>query len=146
MIQIIEVSTHADQLLEPLWLTRAERVHRQLRPQLDRDYAAQMQRVFAAGAYMAVAVDGERVLGLTLWRRLLNTASGAVLYVDDLVTDADARSQGVGRALLGWLETRARQLGCNRLTLDSGTQRHRAHAFYLREGMHISSFHFSKAL
>ncbi|MDB5985287.1 MAG: family N-acetyltransferase [Nevskia sp.] len=146
MIQIVEISSNAGVVLEPAWLARAEAVHRQLRPQLDGDYPAQMQRVFAAGTQMAVAADGERVLGVTLWRTLLNTASGQVLYVDDLVTDADRRSGGVGRALLSWLEARARQLDCVALTLDSGTQRLRAHAFYFREGMHIASFHFSKRL
>jgi len=146
MLCIVELTDPSGKLREPLWLARAEAVHRQLRPQLDSDYLGQMQRVFAGGAGMAVAVEDERVLGVTLWRCMLNTASGQVLYVDDLVTDAAQRSRGVGRMLLGWLEMRARQLGCAALTLDSGTQRQRAHAFYFREGMHVSSFHFSKPL
>jgi GNAT superfamily N-acetyltransferase len=68
------------------------------------------------------------------------------LYVDDLVTTADGRSQGVGHALLAELESRARAAGCTVIDLDSGVQRHDAHRFYFRERMHISSHHFSKAL
>ena len=40
----------------------------------------------------------------------------------------------------------AKALGCSALTLDSGVQRQRAHHFYFREGMHIASFSFKKAL
>ena len=146
MIRIIQISKANGVLLEPRWLTRAETVHRQLRPQLSNDYAAQMQRIFTAGASMAIAVDGDHVLGVALWRTMLNTFSGQVMYVDDLVTDVGQRSKGVGHTMLNWLEERARQLGCVALTLDSGTQRQRAHAFYFREGMHIASFRFSKTL
>lgn len=32
--------------------------------------------------------------------------------------------------------------GCNAFHLDSGTQRHDAHRFYLRHGFHISYYHF----
>ena len=52
------------------------------------------------------------------------------------------RSRGYGKAMLDWLKAQARQLGCERLQLDSGTQRQDAHAFYLREGLRIECFHF----
>ena len=67
---------------------------------------------------------------------------GRHVYVDDLVTDDDARSRGYGKAMLDWLKAEARRLGCARLQLDSGTQRKDAHAFYLREGLRIEAFHF----
>jgi hypothetical protein len=41
---------------------------------------------------------------------------------------------------------RARELGCETFSLDSGTQRHEAHAFYFREGMRVTSFHFALPL
>ena len=59
---------------------------------------------------------------------------------------AISRSQGVGRAMLDECLRLARDLDCTALTLDSGTQRQRAHAFYFREGMTIVSFHFAKQL
>lgn len=80
------------------------------------------------------AVAGFRILENLSWRRYL--------HVDDLVSDADARSRGHGAALLGWLKTRARELGCNELHLDSGVQRFGAHRFYLAQRMDITCHHF----
>ena len=68
------------------------------------------------------------------------------MYVDDLVTDEANRSSGAGGALLQHLKKIAIARHCEKLVLDSGTQRTRAHAFYFREGFAISSFHFVKPL
>ena len=146
MIEIKPVTDDHGALVGAEWLPRAEAVHRQLRPQLEPDYPAQMRRLFAAGARMAVAVEGEAVRGVMVWRLQLKTHSGRELYVDDLVTDAATRSRGVGRALLVYAEARARLLGCSLLNLDSGTQRQQAHKFYFREGMTVTSFHFAKQI
>jgi GNAT superfamily N-acetyltransferase len=145
-MRVVAVTDDGGAVREPAWLARAEAVHRQLRPQLPADYAARLSAVFANGARLAVVVDGEAVIGVALWRIVENTAEGRRLYVDDLVSDEARRSQGAGRMLLGWLEARAVALGCDVLALDSGVQRQRAHRFYFREGMHIPSFCFRKAL
>jgi GNAT superfamily N-acetyltransferase len=63
--------------------------------------------------------------------------------VDDLVTAESERSKGHGKALLEWLKRLAIEDGCDAFHLDSGVQRKRAHQFYLREGMELSSYHFS---
>ena len=131
---------------ETAWLARAESVHRQLRPQLPPDYVGRMGEVLAKGAQLALVVDDDAVLCVALWRVIENTADGRRLYVDDLVSDENRRSQGVGKMMLDWLETQAKAQGCTALTLDSGVQRLRAHRFYFREGMHIASFSFKKAL
>ena len=47
---------------------------------------------------------------------------------------------------MDWLEEKARYLGCGALTLDSGVQRHGAHRFYFREGLHVSAYSFKKVL
>jgi len=85
-----------------------------------------------------VAVAGFRVMEML--------ATGRTLYVDDLVTDATRRSRGYGKAMLGWLQEYARQAGCETFSLDSGTHRQEAHAFYFRERMRVTSFHFAKPL
>lgn len=145
-MKIVEVTDASGKVLDAEWLTRAERVHRQLRPQLPDDYSGKMRRVFAGGARMCVAAQGERVLGVAVYRISENTFSGVHLYVDDLVTDEAERSKGVGQALMEHLQRRARESGCETFCLDSGVQRARAHQFYFREGMHISSFNFKKSL
>ncbi|MES2884467.1 MAG: GNAT family N-acetyltransferase [Pseudomonadota bacterium] len=145
-MQLIEVTDGQGRVIAPEWLIAAEATHRQLRPQLPADYAAKMQRVFAQGGRMVIAVDGEAVLGVAVWRVYENTHQGMQVYVDDLVTDDHHRSQGVGAALIEWLSARSRMLSATALTLDSGTQRIHAHRFYLRERFDITSFHFNKKL
>jgi GNAT superfamily N-acetyltransferase len=145
-MRLIDVTDEIGCVVEPLWLGRAEGVHRQLRTALPPDYAGRLAQVFANGGRLAVAVEGEAVLGVALWRLIENTYEGRRLYVDDLVTDAALRSRGVGKALLGHLENTARGLGCDVLALDSGAQRAAAHKFYFREGMHIPGFCFRKNL
>jgi GNAT superfamily N-acetyltransferase len=125
--QIVEITDRLGEIVEPAWLRAAENVHRQLRPQLPRAYRDKMRRVFAGGGCMAVCVQGQRVCGVAVYRVYENTYAGVHMYVDDLVTDERLRSSGVGRRLLQWLERRA-------------------HAFYFREGMTVSSFHFDKPL
>ena len=145
-MEIIEVTDGQGRVIAADWLARAEAAHRQLRPQLPSDYASKMQRVFAQGGRMVLAADGEAVRGLAVWRIFENTFSGSQLFVDDLVTDQQHRSQGVGRALIDWLTQRAKMLNAATLALDSGTQRRDAHRFYLRERFDITSFHFNKKL
>lgn len=128
------------------WLKRAEAVHRQLRPQLPADYLAKMQRVFADGGRMSLAVDGEAVVGIGVYRIYENTFDGLQLYLDDLVTDENRRSRGVGKQLMDHLAEVARKAGCVAFNLDSGVQRAQAHRFYFREGWTVSAFHFDKPL
>jgi len=146
MLRIIDIAAGDDEAACASWLPRAEAVHRQLRPHLPEDYCGRVLQVLAAGARMTLVTDGDAVRGIAIWRVLEKTVSGRELYVDDLVTDAAHRSEGVGRALLAACERHAQALGCAQLTLDSGTARQQAHKFYFREGMVVTSFHFCKSL
>ncbi len=143
---MVEVTGSDGSVVEPAWLVRAEPVHRQLRAGLPADYAARLRSVFANGARMSVAIEGQAVRGVALWRVIENTYEGRRLYVDDLVSDEAHRSRGVGRTLLRHLERFARDLQCDVLALDSGTQRTGAHRFYFREGLVIPAFSFRKNL
>jgi len=145
-MNIVPITDASGRLIEPAWLKRAESVHRQLRTALPADYEGKMKRVFAGGARMCVATEGEAVRGVAVYRINENTFEGLHLYVDDLVTDEKLRSRGVGRALMEHLQSLARAARCEATTLDSGTQRTQAHKFYFREGMVVSSFHFRKPL
>ncbi|MDP1609729.1 MAG: GNAT family N-acetyltransferase [Sulfuritalea sp.] len=145
-LALVEVTGEDGKILAPEWLPRAEPVHRQLREQLPADYAGRLAAIFANGARMSLATEGQAVRGVAVWRLVENTYEGRRLYIDDLVTDAAHRSRGVGKFLISQLEARARALGCNVLTLDSGTQRTAAHRFYFREGFVIPSFCFRKTL
>ena len=143
-MEIIRITDDKRQMIEPQWLARAESVHRQLRPQLASDYVGKMLAVFASGGEMCVVARDERVVGVAVFRYFENTHVGHKFYVDDLVTDENSRSGGVGHAMLAFLEQIAKQRGCPGMELDSGTQRTRAHKFYFREGFVIPSFSFRK--
>ena len=86
--------------------------------------------------------DGRAVCaaGFVIETRL---AWGKHMYIEDLVTDSERRSSGLGRAMMDWLKCHARENGCEQIHLDSGIQRFPAHRFYLREGFNIASHHFS---
>jgi GNAT superfamily N-acetyltransferase len=143
-MKIVQITGSKHEVLEPAWLSKAEAVHRQLRPQIAVDYNAKMRGIFAGGGEMCVCINDEAVLGIAVYRSFENTFSGLRFYVDDLVTDENKRSTGVGHMLIAYLEREAKQRGANGLELESGTQRQQAHKFYFREGMTITSFSFRK--
>ena len=143
-LRIVQVTGAEREVAEPQWLFAAERVHRQLRPQLPADYPEKMRRVFRDGGEMCLAVRADRVVGIAVFREFENTHVGRRFYIDDLATDEAERSTGVGRALIAYLEKAARDRGCPGLDLESGTHRTRAHRFYFREGFFITAFSFRK--
>ena len=145
-MHVVCLTDNTGRIIEPEWLSRAEIVHRQLRPQLPQEYVSRLSEVFANGGRMSVVAEGAQVICVALWRIIENTYEGRRLYVDDLVSDENRRSSGAGKILLDWLEGEANRQDCDVLALDSGVQRQRAHHFYFREGMHIPSFCFRKAL
>lgn len=86
----------------------------------------------------ALAFAGFRVQHALAW--------GHYLYVDDLITMAAYRGQGLADALFNWLLVEAERRGCEQLHLDSGVHRHVAHRFYLKHRMDITSHHFQRSL
>lgn len=129
-------------------IARCFPVMAQLRPHLAADtFVARIRRQEKESYRLAFATDDTGVVRSVAGFRVMEMLfSGRTLYVDDLVTDAAARSQGHGDRLLDWLVAHARSLDCDEFSLDSGTQRVDAHRFYLRKRMKIASFHFSLRL
>ena len=95
----------------------------------------QYQLVYLQADSSIEAVAGFRISESLAW--------GKFLYVDDLVTRSDRRSQGSGTLLFNWLLEYALVNSCQQLTLDSGVQRFAAHRFYLHHRMEITSHHFT---
>jgi GNAT superfamily N-acetyltransferase len=137
----IQIATTADEI------DRCFPVMRQLRPMLvAEEFVGRIQIQQAEGYQLAVLEDKGVVSAVAGFRLQTLLWSGRTLYVDDLVTDEAMRSQGHGEAMLKWLIALAREAGCTTFMLDSGTHRHEAHAFYFRNGLRISDFHFKLAL
>jgi GNAT superfamily N-acetyltransferase len=118
-----------------------------LRPHLlETEFVRYVHAQQAEGYKLAFLEDVGAVVAVGGFRVMEMLATGRTLYVDDLVTDETKRSRGFGKALLDWLEEFARKAGCETFSLDSGTHRNEAHAFYFRERMRVTSFHFAKKL
>jgi GNAT superfamily N-acetyltransferase len=119
----------------------------ELRPHITREEFLPLVRSMQADGFrLACLRAGGRVVAVAGYRFGTSLFCGRHLYVDDLVTAGAERSKGRGRELLAWLRALAVEHGCDAFHLDSGVQRKRAHAFYLREGMELSSYHFSVRL
>lgn len=129
-------------------IARCFEVMRELRPKLTsaEEMLALLRMMQTEGVEFAALEHNGEVATVAVFRRHLMLVSGKTLYVDDLVTAERFRSQGHGKAMLEWLMAYAREQGCDTFSLDSGTFRQSAHAFYFREGLRISSFHFERKL
>lgn len=119
----------------------------QLRPDVSREEFVPLVRSLEADGFRLACIrDAGRVVAVAGYRMSTNLYYGRHLYVDDLVTDEAERSRGHGKVLLAWLRARAVENGCDAFHLDSGVQRKRAHQFYQREGLELSSYHYSVRL
>lgn len=128
-------------------LARCYPVMRELRDALsEQEFMAQVATQSGEGYRIAFVESDARVVAVAGFRTYHMLFSGKTLYVDDLVTAQARRSERFGETLLTWLVERARREGCRTFSLDSGVHRDRAHRFYFRHGMRISSFHFDVAL
>jgi GNAT superfamily N-acetyltransferase len=111
------------------------------------DFVAQVQRQQHQANYQLVYLQVDQVIQAVAGFRISESlAWGKFLYVDDLVSSSNSRSQGYGSELFNWLIDYARTKNCHQLTLDSGVQRYAAHRFYLRQRMEITSHHFTLKL
>lgn len=128
-------------------IRRCFSVMHELRPHLvEGEFVSRIRSMERQGYRLALLERDSVVLTVAGFRDMEMLATGRTFYVDDLVTSGNARSQGNGEAMLRWLMTYARSLGCNTFSLDSGTHRQDAHAFYLRHRLRITSFHFALPL
>ena len=121
---------------------------RQLRPHLPdaASFTSQVRRQEAHGYRVLALWDGERVVACAGYRVSENLIRGRHMYVDDLVTDAAARSRGHGDRLFDALVDEARRQDCRSLVLDSGVANAAAHRFYFRRRLTMTAFHFALPL
>lgn len=86
-------------------------------------------------AFVAVAEDGGRVVGMGSVQTFISTAEGgAVGLVEDLVVHGARRGRGIGLRLLRALEAWAEHRGLRRLQLLADRENGPALAFYRRRG------------
>lgn len=134
-VRFLENNADYQAVLEVLLQLRTSYDIDSLSEQIKKQQTAGYQVVYVKSPEGILAVSGFVVGDKLAW--------GKYIYIDDLVTNAEHRSRGVGQFLLSWFKGYAVEIGCEQIHLDSGVQRFAAHKFYLREGFNITSHHFS---
>jgi len=79
-------------------------------------------------------LDGQAVGLIDCFAGFSTFAAQPLLNVHDIVVHKKQRRQGIGQALLGWAEQRARDLGCCKLTLEVLSNNDNAMASYRQAG------------
>ncbi|GAB3326846.1 GNAT family N-acetyltransferase [Haloplanus salinarum] len=120
----------------------------QLREHLSEDQFIDRLRRMHEEGYRLFALfrrgEAVSVAGVALRTNFYN---GRHLFVYDLVTRTDRRSEGHGSRLMAFLEDWARERNCESITLESGLWRSDAHRFYEDElGMERFCYTFKKEL
>ena len=125
-------------------LTKVAKVLLQLRPQYDlASIIEQIKKQQSSGYQLAYVTQEDDVLAVAGFVVSEKLAWGKHIYIDDLVTNEQIRSKGVGGFLIDWFKDYASRLGCQQLHLDSGINKFAAHRFYLNKRFNIASHHFS---
>ena len=127
-------------------LSRAFSVMKELRTQLTlEDFRTFVMLAKAADGYRLIAREVRgKVIAVMGYRILHDLVHGSHLYVDDLVTTKDHRSEGHGAELLKYAESEARRLGLSGLRLCAGSENEAAKIFYEREGWQARSIAYKK--
>ena len=126
--------------------TEIARLLAQLGYERDPDAIVGDVRSSAAGEVLVAVVDGRVVglLSLSIHRQLHHGAP--IASIETLVIDHQARSGGVGSALLDSAVQRARDRGCAFVELHSNLERVDARRFYERHGFVVTSNYFVRDL
>lgn len=118
-----------------------------LRPQLDKEkFVLQVRHQMKEGYTLTFIEDESGVKSVAGFRIAHYLAWGKVLYLDDLITQPEARGIGFGTHLLKWLMGEAKRFECNGIHLDTGIERNDAHRLYLNLGMTINGLHLAMDL
>lgn len=111
------------------------------------DVPGRRARLTAGGRGAILLAVGDGTIGLATVHVLsvLNRPRD-VAWLTALVVDERARGQGVGRALVGAVESYARAAGCERLSVTTHEASAGARAFYPRVGLAPTGRRFGKQL
>ena len=96
------------------------------------------------GYSLLVAEEDGKVVGTTVLAILPGMAHGTSSFavVEYMVVDEQQRGKGIGRILLEYCMTRAKEVGCYKIMLTSDNRRVEAHEFYRSLGFEASAHGF----
>lgn len=120
----------------------------ELRPHLSNEqtFVEQVQRQQKESYRIYAIEDGDEIVSCIGLRVFTMLARGKVLYIDDLITKESVQGKGYGNKLMKHAIDLARELGCERVHLDTGYTRHAAHRVYLNNGFELYCHHMALKL
>lgn len=137
---IIELKTTAD-------FAPALKLVQQTNPQLTKQqFTARLKKMQPLGYRCIAYVEKGKYIGLCGFWHGTRFWCGDFIDLDNVVVDEKARSKGIGKKMLDWVEKEAKLLKCDQLGLDCYAHFYDAHRFYFREGYIIKGYHFTKQL
>lgn len=86
--------------------------------------------------------DNNEIVGIATLSIILGPIVRKIAYLEDFVTDASVRGQGIGDALWQAMLKWAKDKGCTELNFTSGHGREAAQAFYQKRGAEIYDTNF----
>jgi len=141
-------TTYVKELLNKEELLKAFPIMKQLRTHLiEETYLNLILDMKKEGYKMFALYVDEEVVAVAGVIKLTNLYYGKHVWVNDLVTDINKRSNKYGQSLLSFINEWAKENGCDVVALSSGLQRVEAHKFYeLKMGFDKTSYVFKKQL
>lgn len=104
---------------------------KQLRDGLtEEEYLNYLRDMREEGYRLFALFHEEKLISLAGVSVQTNFYNGRHLFVYDLVTQANHRSEGYGASLMNFVEEWAKEQDCESVTLESGLWRDDAHRFY----------------
>jgi ribosomal protein S18 acetylase RimI-like enzyme len=97
-------------------------------PPMDPDFATHV-----ADEEVDVVEEGGACAGFVIWR-----AAGDHVFIDNVAVDPERAGRGLGKALLGWVEARAAELGIRELRLYTNAQMTENLTMYPRLGWEVT--------
>lgn len=129
-------------------LERCYPVMKELRPHLRfEDYISIYKESHSSDGYQIVAIEDKgKILAVMGYRFLSDYVRGKHVYIDDLVSTENARSNGLGAELLKFAEEIGKHAGSQSLRLCTGIENERGVKFYDRNGWTKRAFAYTKKI
>ena len=81
--------------------------------------------------------DNDKIVGIATLSIIMGPIVRKVAYLEDFVTDASLRGQGIGSSIWDAMLTWAKDKGCTELCFTSGKDREAAQRFYRNHGAKV---------
>lgn len=126
----------------------AYEIIKQRYPQMDlKNYDQQISEMITASNFKMIgAFLGDKIVGVTGYWVTRMLYCGRYIQLSSFIVDQSKRGMGIGKKILREVEKVGKDLGCEKIVLDSFTENKKSHALYYREDFYIRGFHFMKDL